>query len=76
MHHFAVGDTCYSWSRRRPYIIRTEKEIVAKDNSCSLKRKEDPSAAYFQCHTDITVPYGRVRRNKCSDKRRETHYTN
>ena len=21
------------------------------------EKKEDPSAAYFQCHTDITVPY-------------------
>ena len=34
-----------------------EIKILGKDNSCSLKRKEDPSAAYFQCHTDITVPY-------------------
>ena len=33
------------------------KEIVAKDNSVSILRKEDVSKAYFQCHTDITIPY-------------------
>ena len=55
--HFAVGDTCYSWSEDVRVYNPNGKEIVAKDNSCSLKRKEDPSAAYFQCHTDITVPY-------------------
>ena len=36
-------------------IIR--KEIVAKDNSISILRKEDVSKAYFNCHTDITIPY-------------------
>ena len=55
--HFAVGDTCYSWSEDVRVYNPNGKEIVAKDNSCSLKRKEDPSAAYFQCHTDITIPY-------------------
>ncbi|WP_178007705.1 aminopeptidase [Mediterraneibacter sp.] len=55
--HFAVGDTCYSWSEDVRVYNPNGKEIVAKDNSCSLKRKEDPSAAYFHCHTDITVPY-------------------
>ena len=33
------------------------KEIVARDNSVSILRKEDISKAYFQCHTDITIPY-------------------
>ena len=33
------------------------KEIVARDNSVSLLRKEDLSKAYFNCHTDITIPY-------------------
>ena len=33
------------------------KEIVAKDNSVSLNRKSDISRAYYQCHTDITIPY-------------------
>ena len=33
------------------------KEIIARDNEISLLRKEDLSRAYFQCHTDITIPY-------------------
>ena len=36
------------------------KEIVAKDNSISILRKEDVSKAYFQCHTDITIPYEEI----------------
>lgn len=55
--HFAVGDTCYSWSEENKLYNRNGKEIVAKDNSVSVLRKEDVSKAYFQCHTDITIPY-------------------
>lgn len=55
--HFAVGDTCYSWSEDIRVYNPSGKEIVAKDNSCSILRKEDPEKAYFQCHTDITIPY-------------------
>lgn len=55
--HFAVGDTCYSWSEDRHLYNQNGKEIIAKDNSVSILRKEDPSKAYFQCHTDITIPY-------------------
>lgn len=33
------------------------KEIIAKENSVSACRKENPEQAYFQCHTDITIPY-------------------
>ncbi len=55
--HFALGDTCYSFSEEQTLRNPDGKEIVAKDNSCSLKRKEDPSKAYFNCHTDITIPY-------------------
>ena len=33
------------------------KEIIAKDNECSILRHESPEKAYFQCHTDITIPY-------------------
>ena len=55
--HFAVGDTCYSWSEEIRVYNPCGKEIVAKDNSISLRRKEDVSKAYFNCHTDITVPY-------------------
>ncbi len=55
--HFAVGDTCYSWSEDVKVYNPNGKEIVARDNSVSLLRTEDVSKAYFHCHTDITIPY-------------------
>lgn len=55
--HFAVGDTCYSWSEDIRVYNPNGKEIVTKDNSVSVNRKEDVSKAYFNCHTDITIPY-------------------
>lgn len=55
--HFAVGDTCYSWAEDISVYNPDGKEIVARDNSVSIKRKEDPARAYFHCHTDITIPY-------------------
>ena len=55
--HFAIGDTCYSWAEDIKVYNPNGKEIVARDNSISLLRKEDPSKAYFHCHTDITIPY-------------------
>ena len=55
--HFAVGDTCYSWAEDTPVYNPDGKEIIARDNEVSLLRKEDPSRAYFGCHTDITIPY-------------------
>ena len=30
---------------------------MARDNECSIRRKEKPEEAYFNCHTDITIPY-------------------
>lgn len=55
--HFAVGDTCYSWAEDVKVYNPDGKEIIARDNSISILRKEDLSKAYFQCHTDITIPY-------------------
>lgn len=55
--HFAVGDTCYSWAEDIKVYNPNGKEIIARDNEVSLLRKEDVSKAYFQCHTDITIPY-------------------
>ena len=55
--HFAVGDTCYSWSEDIKVYNPNGKEIIARDNSVSILRKEDVAKAYFQCHTDITIPY-------------------
>lgn len=60
--HFAVGDTCYSWMEDCPMHNPDGKEIVAKENEISVQRKKDPSAAYFSCHTDITIPYSELDR--------------
>jgi len=58
--HFAVGDTCYSHSEEVRLYNPDGKEIVAKDNECSLLRDKDESQAYFNCHTDITIPYDEI----------------
>ncbi len=56
--HFAVGDTCFSFGEDTPVYNEIDgKEIVAKDNEHSIKRKEDINKAYTNCHTDITLPY-------------------
>ena len=55
--HFAVGDTCYSHAEDTKVYNPDGKEIVARDNEISILRKEDMSKAYFNCHTDITIPY-------------------
>ena len=49
--HFAVGDTCYSHCEETEVHNPDGKEIVAKYNECSKEGE------YFQCHTDITIPY-------------------
>ena len=58
--HFAVGDTCYSHSEEVRLYNPDGKEIVAKDNECSLLRDTDEDNAYFNCHTDITIPYDEI----------------
>lgn len=55
--HFAVGDTCYSMSEDVVLHNPDGKEIAAKENECSALRHTDISQAYFNCHTDITIPY-------------------
>ncbi len=55
--HFAVGDTCYSFSEDVDVFNPDGKEIVARDNSVSILRKTDPAKAYLNCHTDITIPF-------------------
>ena len=55
--HFAVGDTCYSHAEDVAVYNPDGKEIIARDNEKSLVRKEHPEQAYFNCHTDITIPY-------------------
>lgn len=59
--HFAVGDTCYSWSEDIKVYNPNGKEIIAKENEISVLRKTEPDKAYFHCHTDITIPYEEIK---------------
>ncbi len=59
--HFAIGDTCYSRAEElKVYNLLNKKEIVAKDNDHSIKRKENVDEAYTNVHTDITLPYEEI----------------
>lgn len=58
--HFAIGDTCYTWSEDITVYNPNGKEIIAKDNEVSILRKTNPEKAYFNCHTDITIPYDEI----------------
>jgi len=58
--HFAVGDTCYSWSEDTAVYNPNGKEIIARDNEISILRKENIGKAYMGCHTDITIPYDEI----------------
>lgn len=62
--HFAVGDTCYSHAEDVAVFNPDGKEIVARDNEISILRKDEDKKdqAYFQCHTDITIPYDELGR--------------
>lgn len=55
--HFAVGDTCYTYDEDNITYNPDGKAIIARDNEVSARRKTDLSKAYFNCHTDITIPY-------------------
>ena len=55
--HFALGDTCYSHAEEVKLYNPDGKEIIARDNEVSVLRTEDAGKAYFNCHTDITIPY-------------------
>ena len=55
--HFAEGDTCYSHAEEVKVYNPDGKEIVARDNEVAALRSVNPSKAYFNCHTDITIPY-------------------
>ncbi len=55
--HFAFGDTCYSHCEEVKVYNPDGKEIVSKENDYSLMRFTDTLKAYFNCHTDVTIPY-------------------
>ena len=69
--HFAVGDTCYSWAEDTKVYNSDGREIIPRDNEVSILRKEVVSKAYFNCHTDITIPYDELGEIsvKCRDGR-------
>ncbi len=60
--HFAVGDTCYRHAEDNPVYNPDGKEIVARENEFSALRNTEPEKAYFNCHTDITIPYSEIGR--------------
>ena len=60
--HFAVGDTCYSHAEDTAVFNPDGKEIVSRENSFSVLRDSEPEKAYFNCHTDITIPYEEIGR--------------
>ena len=68
--HVALGDTCYSYTEEVPVFNPDGREMIAKDNECSILRKENPKKAYFNCHTDITIPYESIGRIAAVDKDR------
>ncbi len=55
--HFAVGDTCFTHTEDVKVYNPDGKEIVARENEKSRLRDTDPAEAYFNCHTDITLPF-------------------
>lgn len=59
--HFAIGDTCYKMSEDTKVYNPDGKEIVARDNEVSILRKTELEKAYFNCHTDITLPYDELK---------------
>lgn len=55
--HFAVGDTCFSHEEELVTYNPDGKQMIAKENDFSKLRHTDSTKAYFNCHTDITIPY-------------------
>ncbi len=66
--HFAVGDTCYSHAEDHAVYNPDGKEIISRENDFSLLRNTEPDKAYFNCHTDITIPYNELGRLYAIDK--------
>lgn len=55
--HFAFGDTCFSHEEELVTYNPDGKQMMAKENCFSAMRHTEPSKAYFNCHTDVTIPY-------------------
>lgn len=66
--HFAIGDTCYSRAEDHAVFNPDGKEIIARENEISARRGEEGFQAYFNCHTDITIPYDEIEEIFAVDK--------
>ena len=60
--HFALGDTCYSHAEDHKVYNPDGKEIISRENEFSVLRDSEPEKAFFNCHTDITIPYNELGR--------------
>lgn len=69
--HFAIGDTCYTFSEDLDVYNPDGKCIMSRDNEHSIIRKEDISKAYTNVHTDITLPYDSIQFIKGINKNEE-----
>jgi hypothetical protein len=58
--HFAFGDTCFSHEEELATYNPDGKQMMAKENDFSALRHTQPEKAYFQCHTDVTIPYNEL----------------
>ncbi|MEE0751834.1 MAG: aminopeptidase [Frisingicoccus sp.] len=58
--HFAIGDTCYARAEDHAVYNPDGKEIIARENEISARRHEAGFQAYYNCHTDITIPYDEI----------------
>ncbi|GKX28332.1 hypothetical protein SH1V18_08120 [Vallitalea longa] len=58
--HIAVGDPCFARGEDSPvYNIYSGKEMIARENEITMKRKENPDC-YMNFHTDITIPFNEM----------------
>lgn len=73
--HFAFGDTCYSRAEDVRVYNPDGREIISRDNEHTQKyRKTDPVKAYFNCHTDVTIPYEELLSIASVDEEGVRHY--
>ena len=73
--HFAFGDTCYSRSEDVKVFNPDGREIISRDNEHTAEyRRTDPVKAYFNCHTDVTIPYEELGSIASVDEEGTRHY--
>ena len=58
--HWPDGEPAYTIKQFGVVTNPDGKEIISRDNEVSLLRKTEPDKAYYNCHTDITIPYDEI----------------